>query len=344
MEELVVALGLLPSVKKSSANITCPVCGHKTLHFDFNRDVFACPACDTNGGVLDAWALFRGIHSSSKATARKLARQDMVQFFKKEDKVFFERKFKPESKIEEKEIASLDYRDEVYSKLLSICSLSQNHRKNLKDRGLNDEQIKRLQIKSFPKLSQTAIENGFKGMDLEGIPGFYKAKSGKWAFVNYGSGILIPEKSVDGKIQGFQVRLDKGEPKYITLSSSKKGGVSCPAYTHFINCFDKEVNEIVLTEGPLKADIVNSYTEVPVVAIPGVNAQKYLEGTLVELKKMGLEHINIAFDMDYESNLNVKKALRKLKKLLSNLEIEFIQYKWDPVYKGYDDFLADKRS
>jgi hypothetical protein len=68
MEQLVMSLGLIPRVTKATEDINCPLCGHKTLHFDFRQQVFACPVCAYGGGVIDAWAFFE----ESKVLTKKI--------------------------------------------------------------------------------------------------------------------------------------------------------------------------------------------------------------------------------------------------------------------------------
>lgn len=346
MEELVVALGLLPTVSKSYADIKCPVCGHNTLHFDFKRQVFACPACsEASGGIMDAWALFRGISAHNKTEQRKMARKDMEIFFGEESKDYKKRpnvkSFKTEAN--NSDLADIKIRNEAYNRLLNTLILNNEHKTNLKSRGLSEKEIEIGRYKSYRKLTDSEMEKISKDLDLTGVPGFY-FKDEKWNFVKLNPGFLIPELDINGNIQAFQIRMDKGNIKYLTLSSAKQGGVSCPAVTHFANYSNASVEEIILTEGPLKASIINFVLGVPVISIPGVNAQKHLRETLLKLKHKGLKRVNIAFDMDYFTNKNVQRALNKLKRTLFDLELEFCQYRWDSKYKGYDDYLVNKRS
>lgn len=58
---------------------------------------------------------------------------------------------------------------------------------------------------------------------VKGVPGFYRDTDGNWTinFKAENSGILIPIVSLDGFIQGFQIRVDHvtDTKKYIWLSS-----------------------------------------------------------------------------------------------------------------------------
>ena len=93
------------------------------------------------------------------------------------------------------------------------------------------------------------------GQTVKGVPGFYEDHDGKWTinFTSKNSGILIPIRSMEGKIQGFQIRLDQVMEgrKYIWLSSVKfQNGVSSGSPVHVIGSLDAE--QIYLTEGALK--------------------------------------------------------------------------------------------
>ena len=339
MEDLVMALGLIPRVTRATEDIVCPNCGHKTLHFDFREQVFACPVCSgVGGGVMDAWAFFRGIDASSKKESRRLAKKDLEEYFgnnpvpKRRKKVDY---------VRSSEIASLDDRDKFYRKVLSRLSISKEHRENLHKRGLSDEQIEQAMIKTYRRIPSWELQEMFPNMDVSKYPGFYM-RNGKPYMSNQGAGMLLCEMTIDGKLQGFQIRRDTDDPKkrYMTFSSDKQGGAAGKTFTHFANAYNKDVTEVILTEGPLKGAIINFLTGTPAIAIPGVNSQKYLVPELKELKKRGLKKVIIAFDMDYFTNKNVQDALGNLRKKLSDLEIPFVQYKWDEKYKGYDDYLV----
>lgn len=95
----------------------------------------------------------------------------------------------------------------------------------------------------------------------------------------------------------------------------------------------------LLTEGPMKADVIHTLTGLTVIAVPGVNTLTQLEKTLTALRKEGLSEIMTAFDMDMATNYYVRDAYKKLLELLSNMNFKYGTYVWDPRYKGLDDFI-----
>lgn len=348
MEDVVSDLNLIPRITGPTMDIECPNCGNNCLHFDFGQQVFACPVCaETDGvgeGVIDAWAFFREIKGGTKKETRSLAKRDIDKFYGKNPEV--KRTYKKKTEyVRPVEIASEDKRDEFFRKILSVLNLNFKHRKNLLERGMTEEQIERSLIKSFRQIPSRELEKMFSCQDISNFPGFYM-ENGKPCMVDYGSGMLIPEISIDGKIQGFQIRRDTQNKKkrYITLSSAKYGGTKGPTFVHYANWEKVPVDTCIITEGPLKGAIINYFTGMPVLAIPGVSSQKYLFEALEKLKSRGLKKVKIAFDMDFYEKETVQKALASLRKKLSDLEIPFTQLTWKSGEKGYDDHLAKKAS
>lgn len=102
-----------------------------------------------------------------------------------------------------------------------------------------------------------------------------------------------------------------------------------------------------ITEGFMKADLAHCIKpEYCFLAIPGVNHIKPLKEELEWLKENGrIKKVVVAFDMDYQENEHVKKAMAKLGDLLKELEIPASFLKWERFQdgedlKGIDDLLA----
>jgi DNA primase (bacterial type) len=96
---------------------------------------------------------------------------------------------------------------------------------------------------------------------------------------------------------------------------------------------------MILTEGPMKADVIHTLTGLSVLAIPGVNSLTQLKSALEDLKKEGLRKINTAFDMDFSTNCYVQNGFNNLLSLLDEMGFRFGSYVWDPRYKGLDDYI-----
>ena len=95
----------------------------------------------------------------------------------------------------------------------------------------------------------------------------------------------------------------------------------------------------MLTEGPMKADVIHNLTGQTVVAVPGVSSLTHLERMLTYLREMGTTKIMTAFDMDFLSNPNVQNGYNNLVGMLSSMGFVYGTYLWDPQYKGLDDYI-----
>lgn len=135
-----------------------------------------------------------------------------------------------------------------------------------------------------------------------------------------------------------QVRRDNvTKRKFRWISSTdQEDGCRAEAWTHLIGSVRPT---LVLTEGPMKADVINALTGMTVLAVPGVNTLTQLEITLTELRREGLVEIKTAFDMDFAVNHHVQNGYNSLLELLGNMGFRYGTYLWDPNYKGLDDYI-----
>ncbi len=244
------------------------------------------------------------------------------------------------------EKADADRLNEVYTALLEKLKLSEIHSNQLLGgRGLSDNTITRNLYASVPERNKN-FELGMalsKRFVLEGVPGFY-IQDGGWALnINY-SGFYVPYRDAQGRIVGLQIRKDIDEnPKYLWLSSSdKEKGCSSGSPLHFVNPdFVRANKTIFITEGALKADIINEKYEAGIVAMAGVTAVNHqkLVNTIFE-EFPDLERVVIAFDMDWKENEAVRKALLSLLNVLKERYISVLVANWDKsLGKGLDDLV-----
>ena len=96
---------------------------------------------------------------------------------------------------------------------------------------------------------------------------------------------------------------------------------------------------VILTEGPMKADIIHALTGKTIIAIAGVNALSQLERMLLQLRQSGTKKIMTAFDMDFLSNPHVERGYKNLTQMLTAMGFSYGTYIWDPTYKGLDDYV-----
>lgn len=328
-------------------NISCPCCDDnprkKHLNINLNKDVFCCPRCHFSGGVFDLYSYYSGVD-------RKLAREVLMEKLglkdsgstyegsnRKQERRTIQRPILQDIELP---LTDIDARHETYAALLGKLSLASDHRENLLSRGLTDELIRDYGYKTMPVVGFSALAKQLQseGYYLGGVPGFYHTKEGAWTFIHERRGILIPARDQDGKIQGLQIRLDnvkKGKFRWIS-SIGKQDGCKAEGWTHLKG---EPTQTVLLTEGPLKADVINHITGLTVVAVPGVNSLKHLQSTLEYLQSRGTTKIMTCFDMDYLKNPHVRDGYYNLANILAGVGIEYGTYLWDPQFKGLDDYV-----
>lgn len=349
MRQVVSLLGLDADTRRESCYVVCPNCSHrntkaKKLNINFEKSelgVYRCAKCGEFGGPLKLWAMYRGINDTKEAA------KDLKEHLEKTGPV---KVVAPSEKIEQYDVAPISVRDRTYSALLSILPLFERHKQSLLGRGLTEDDIRNNRYRSVPSPKTTkkiALKLLQLGCTLEGVPGFYKDKDGTWNMVKLGRGIFIPILNYHSQIQGFQIRLDNPFPgggKYIYLSSRGKNfGAPALSYVHLRKGI-RGPGTILLTEGCLKADVASSLSGYSFLAVQGVNALSDVERAVKGLKKRGLTHIRICYDMDIRTNEHVQKAQEQLIEILKKCEIEYdANLSWNDKFKGIDDYLWAKK-
>ena len=328
-------------------NISCPCCDDnprkKHLNINLNKDVFCCPRCHFSGGVFDLYSHYSGVDRkhAREVLMEKLGLKDSGPSYEgsnqKQERRTITRPILQEIELP---LTDIDARHETYAALLGKLSLASDHRENLLSRGLTDEQIRTFGYKTMPVVGFSALAKQLQaeGYYLGGVPGFYHTKEGAWTFVQERRGILIPARDQDGKIQGLQIRLDKikkGKFRWIS-SIGKQDGCKAEGWTHMIG---NPKPTVLLTEGPLKADVIHYITGQTVIAVPGVNSLKHLKETLEYLQSQGTTKVMTCFDMDYLKNPHVRDGYYNLANILAEVGMEYGTYLWDPQFKGLDDYV-----
>ncbi|SDF51769.1 CHC2 zinc finger [Thermoanaerobacter thermohydrosulfuricus] len=331
---------ILRKINKEEYLARCPFCGdsenpeHGHLYLNTAKDAYHCVRCGAGGYAVGLYAACNRI--STKEAYKKLISQNN----RSEKKIPLVQNIQKENTA--KKIADIETRDKTYTALLSKLTLEKEHLKNLLKRGLSWEIIALNGYRSLPtdnKIRQEICHQLItEGHVLEGVPGFYTDRNNNWNFV-YDKGFLIPVKNVQGKIQGLQIRLDNtrnGKYKWFS-SNGLKNGTSAHAWQG-IHGGPSEV--VIITEGPLKADVAHYLSRLTFVSVPGVTAIKGIEMILAEL---GAKKVYIAYDMDLLINKGVQKAKAKLEEKLTAKGFKVYTKTWDPAYKGIDDYLLAQR-
>lgn len=328
---------------RNQADIDCILCGgKKKLNLNFNKQVFRCNKCgEARGNASSLYTLYTGVEHPYREIVEKLNIGDVA------DVCYSRKQFIPPP---EPIVRNINERDSIYRAMVSKLNLLPNHKQDLLKRGLPDDIIEQNGYVSLPTRFGNALASLLlqEGYNLHYMPGFYTdKKTNEWKFIDYYSGYLIPVRDIYGQIQGFQLRNDNpNDPKrkYIWMSTDgDKNGTKCFSYVHFAMDFinNKAVfgDEVILTEGPLKADIAHYFSKQPFIAVAGVNALTELDKVLFLLKEGGVKKILVAYDMDYLTNTNVKKAESTLYAMIRQHGMSVDRLTWDTRYKGIDDYL-----
>jgi hypothetical protein len=231
----------------------------------------------------------------------------------------------------------------VYADLLRLhLVLSEDHRQQLRARGLDDQSIEvNGYVSTPPPLFAANVALALaREHNLEGVPGFYRNHD-VWRMVEAGAGFIIPVRGADSRICRMQIRRDEGNPKYIWFSSrDRNGGASSGSPVHFAKPhLLKDAREVMVTEGALKADIAAHLTDAPVIAAAGVS--NFGADFAASLKEQfpQLKTIYTAFDMDFENNEHVRRAMFRLVSQLERARFTVRVRAWSEKWKGIDDYL-----
>ncbi|MDD4804901.1 MAG: DUF3854 domain-containing protein [Candidatus Pacebacteria bacterium] len=208
--------------------------------------------------------------------------------------------------------------------------------------------------------------------DLTGVPGFCiieTKKSGKcWTFVG-DPGFCFPQRNIKGEIVRLIVRAD--EPYHISRDGKKRGKYK--AFSSYYKVKEETESEItikngyengcsatpragyylekegvlknpflMITEGGKKAFVANRKMNMSVAAISGVNAYDDVINDLEEIKKLDVDCIVEAYDVDKFVKEGVENAQANLINELKKSSFEIYSAYWDGYMgKGLDDVLLN---
>lgn len=313
-----------------SYDVDCPFCGHKAgkLNVNFAKNVFRCNYCNEQGGMLD---LYCKLYHVTKSEANRQIRDALNLGQYRDD---YQRQVKvPEIPIPVNSDRAPDIEiDHTYSQMLSMLTLSCKHQEDLLGRGLTLEQIAAQRYRSVPLFGIKRMVEKLKekGCTLKGVPGFYQKEDGAWSiqFSSKNSGILIPILSMEGLIQGFQIRLDhvSDSRKYIWLSSANyQMGVSSGSPVHVIGSLDAET--VYVTEGALKGTIAHYLSGDTFLCAPGVSQHKSLKPILESLSGRKLKFVYEAYDMDKKMQIACDGHYKKCGECLEAGKYDYCPFK-----------------
>lgn len=230
---------------------------------------------------------------------------------------------------------------QVYGALLGGLSLSADHRLQLRQRGLTEEEIDRRGYRTLPKEGRSRLAKGLRerfGDNVLRVPGFFvkEGDRGRYLTLAGSVGLLIPVRDLAGRILALRIRRDQGEPKYVWLSSANRGGAGPGAKVHVPLGITTPAAIVRITEGELKSDVAMVWSDVPTFSLPGVGNWR---PCVPLLKEIGASTVRLAFDQDSRRNEHVARALDNCAAGLIEAGFTVELETWPDEFKGIDDAL-----
>jgi hypothetical protein len=244
------------------------------------------------------------------------------------------------------ERAPVDILHQVYHAVLQSLRLSPQHRAQLTQRGLCDQDISFRQYRSLPREGRAALAKQlverFGETTCARVPGLYirEQEQRRWWSLAGAPGLVIPVRNAACQVIALMVRSDDpdAESRYSAISSKKYQGPSPGSPIHIPLIESATSSVIRLTEGFLKADIATTLSGLHTIGLPGVSMWA---SAFPFLKTLHHPAIHLAFDMDACRNLQVALALRQAARTLQAEGFRVHLEIWDEVDgKGIDDLLA----
>lgn len=259
-----------------------------------------------------------------------------------------DRPIQPETPISgpSRDPAPPDTLDAVYRDLLRSLRLTGGHRRQLRDRGLSDDEIARVGYASLPLAGRSKIARSLvdrHGADcVVSVPGLvWRGDRGQWSLAGP-PGLLIPCTNPAGAVHALQIRPDADPdsrgPKYLLLSSAKHGGASPGAPVHLSRPTEDRAQRCLrITEGWLKAQVACALSGVATAGLCGITWRRALP--LIEALEPA--EVRLALDMDCLDNDHVAHALLSLAAAVRRQTGQTAAIEtWDgAAAKGIDDAL-----
>lgn len=307
---------------KDTIYVKCPFClsnkGEMKLNTTDNS--YICKNCEQRGYAIGLYAKCKFL-SNKKAYEELLAKDADLSNNLKTSIITTSRKNDEELDI-------------VYQSFLDCLDLSSEHIMELLKYGFSIEDIEKIGFKTIPVAEKTKVSICRKlieeGLDLEGIPGFYKDKKFRWNFKSH-KGILVPITE-NHRIVALRIHLDS---KYNTdttdiwfSSSQECNGSKISNRIMFL--FPEENKTIQLINDTNKKDIIMvsemilayklhiCFKNYIIVGVPNVISKK-------ELKKLNIiKNVNnIHLVMDNHTILhNSENLLSSLYEIYPKEKIE----------------------
>ncbi|SMC08191.1 protein of unknown function [Sulfobacillus thermosulfidooxidans DSM 9293] len=221
----------------------------------------------------------------------------------------------------------------------------------LRQRGLTEPSLWALHgLKTMPSLRTGWAAR--LGLSMAHIPGFSTSQDGTW---HGPAGLLIPIRLPDGRQIGAQIRVHHATTgKYVWWSTppdaqTETGQPRYPegakawimAHWAWPGGMIDSAEEVIITEGPLKAILIAEFTGMPTIGVPGVNLWATALKVLHRLDQPP-QRVLWAWDQDQPVKPAVHQTLQAGQDALRQAfpAIQQAVITWDGHQaKGFDDAL-----
>jgi hypothetical protein len=260
----------------------------------------------------------------------------------------------PISYISQAKIATNQDLHRVYTGLLHILDLTPAYRKNLRSRGLSDDEIDRgayctLPLQGRSKIASRLVE-WFGDYICSRVPGLIckRGNRGDYWTLAGSPGMVIPVRDLDHSICGLVIRSDDaaGPNRYRWFSSKSSQGPGAKPICHvpLHECqsnpgHDIDNTEVIrITEGQLKSDVATALSGVLTIGLPGCSQWRL---ALPVLQQLSPKAVYLAWDADARVNSVVAKSLDNAARGLREAGFRVRIETWPSRYgKGIDDVLS----
>jgi hypothetical protein len=195
--------------------------------------------------------------------------------------------------LQRPQTANADLCHRAYSLLLEQLPLAEEHRADLRRRGLPDKESDRRGYGSLRNMDRgRAAKKAHEqlGDDVFGVPGFVHAEFGV-TLHGESTGLLIPVRDMHGRIRAIKIRRQR-DPKYVYLTGGDEGP-SPGSPVHVPLGITPPAVLVRVTEGELKSDVCTALDGTPTIGVPGVTQWR---PTIELLKALGARTVILSFD------------------------------------------------
>ncbi len=239
-----------------------------------------------------------------------------------------------------------DLRHAVYIYLAQYCGLSDDHREQLRKRGLTDAQIDIAGYWSVPRTGVSCIAGLYLSRDYDSqriaecVPGVFPSGS----HIRAHDCLMIPVCDADRRIIAIKKRLNKPMSdgcRYLWMSRTRQDPDDAPSSGSpcHVPVWDGDRSTIRITEGPLKANIATAISDVLTIGVGGATTW---QSALPVLKQLRPRRVLISMDADAATNATVAGATVALWEHLAEQDsIEVAVETW-PTTQGEDGSITPK--